>query len=122
MRERVPFKVASTANLGRILLICVGMAGCANHAAPAAAAAPAAVAPQGPVIVRLVGRNYSVVISAGPKAPVYTVRDGAGQLLALNLTLEELRLNHSDLYDKLAPAISPHSTVSLDYVMFDGAR
>jgi hypothetical protein len=96
-----------------ILLGCVGMAGCAPHSEPAtqASAAPTTGA-TGPVIVRLVGRNYSVVISAGPKAPVYTIRNAQGQLLAQNLTLQELRQDHVDLYDQLAPAISPEGTVS----------
>lgn len=97
--------------IGCIALGCVGIVGCTSHPAPTTQTSLApATSLNGPVIVRLVGRNYSVVISAGPKAPVYTVRDGAGQLLAQNLTLEELRQDHVDLYDKIAPALSPHST------------
>jgi hypothetical protein len=88
------------------------MMGCASHPIQPAAARPAPSSPDLPVIVRLVGRNYSVVISAGHKAPVYTVRGSDGRLLAQNVTLEELRLAHEDLYDKLAPAISPGKTVS----------
>lgn len=92
-----------------ILLGCVCIVGCTSHGAPATQASAAPVtAPAGPVIVRLVGRDYSVVISAGP-TPVYTVRNGVGQLLAQNLTLEELRQDHPDLYGKIAPAMSPQS-------------
>lgn len=106
--------------IGCIALGCVGIVGCTSHPAPATQTSLApATSPNGPVIVRLVGRNYSVVISAGPKSPVYTIRNGAGQLLAQNLTLEELRLARTDLYDKLAPAISPESTVSDAQVMAD---
>lgn len=96
-----------------ILLGCIAVCGCAPHSEPTTqASARPATGTAAPMIVRLVGRNYSVVISAGPKAPVYTIRNAQGQLLAQNLTLQELHQEHADLYDQLAPAISPQSTVS----------
>ena len=99
-----------------VIAACVAMLGCASRPASTStpATAPAARATTDrPVIVRLVGRNYSVVISAGIKGPVYTVRTPDGQLLAENLTLNELRQSHTDLYDKLAPAISPENSAVL---------
>jgi hypothetical protein len=64
------------------------------------------------VIVRLVSRHYTVVISAGAKRPVYTIRNAAGDLLASNVTLDQLRDTRVDLYDQLAPLISPEGSAS----------
>jgi hypothetical protein len=91
--------------------------GCARHPAPAPVAktnvtTPAQAAPQGPVIVRLVSRHYTVVVSAGPKSPVYTIHSAAGDLLASNVTLDQLRQTRVDLYDQLAPLISPEGSAS----------
>ena len=89
-------------------------AGCAQHRAPVAKGptiTPKA-APQGPVIVRLVSRHYSVVISAGAKSPVYTIQSASGDLLASNVTLDQLRHSRADLYDQLAPLISPEGSAS----------
>jgi hypothetical protein len=114
MRASVVFCVPGPALAGWILLLSLGLAGCGNHSpapAPATAVAPAA-APAGPMIVRLVGRKYSVVISAGPRGPVYTFRTPGGQLLAQGMMLDELRLSRADLYDKIAPAFSPGRAMS----------
>jgi hypothetical protein len=75
--------------------------------------------PERPVIVRLESRFYSVVISAGPKSPLYTVHNASGELLAQNLTLDELRSSRRDLYDQLAPALSPKSTTSASILWAD---
>lgn len=100
--------------IGCALLGSMGIVGCTSHNTPATQTSVVPVtAPAGPVIVRLVGRDYSVVISAGPKRPVYTVRNGSGQLLAQNLTLEELHEDHPELYQKIAPAMSPHSSAAV---------
>lgn len=98
-----------------LMAACIIMAGCASRPAPPSTAptGTAARTAERSVIVRLVGRNFSVVISAGSKGPVYTVRAPDGKLLALNLTLDELRHSHTDLYDKLAPAISPENSAVL---------
>ncbi|HEY2589152.1 MAG TPA: hypothetical protein VGI81_25640 [Tepidisphaeraceae bacterium] len=69
-------------------------------------------APPGPVIVRLVSRHYTVVISAGATSPVYTIRSAPGGLLASNVTLDQLRQTRVDLYDQLAPLISPQGSAS----------
>lgn len=114
MRKLTAFNGWRPLGMSLVTAGCAAAMGCATR--PAASTAPAGqavrAAAERPVIVRLVGRNYSVVISAGLKGPVYTVRKPDGQLLAENLTLDELRQSHTDLYDKLAPAISPESSAS----------
>jgi hypothetical protein len=100
-----------------ILLIgCGWILGCAHHPVPAPIAklpgTPPQAAAQGPVIVRLVSRHYSVVISAGRTAPVYTIHDASGGLLASNVTLDQLRQSRVDLYDHLAPLIAPENSAS----------
>jgi hypothetical protein len=92
------------------------VAGCARHPAPAPVAKTRGImppaAPPGPVIVRLVSRHYTVVISAGATSPVYTIRSAPGGLLASNVTLDQLRQTRVDLYDQLAPLISPQGSAS----------
>lgn len=100
-----------------LTLSCGAMIGCAhqNASAPLAKAgtrSPALPGAQGPVIVRLVSRHYTVVISAGAKSPVYTIRNAAGDLLASDVTLDQLRDTRVDLYDQLAPLISPEGSAS----------
>lgn len=107
MRERFLMSSRWAASVGCFLSACIGMIGCANHAPATAPAASATAAPPSPVIVRLLGRNYSVVISAGPKSPVYTIRNATGAVVARDVTLNELRDSRVDLYDQLAPLISP---------------
>jgi hypothetical protein len=62
---------------------------------------------QFPTIVRLIGRHYTVTISAAPHAPVYTIVSASGDVLAEHMTLAQLRATHPDLYNGLAPAMAP---------------
>jgi hypothetical protein len=90
------------------------MVGC-THSSPTtepATVSSAPIAPKRPVIVRLESRFYSIVISAGPKSPLYTVHTASGELLAQNVTLDELRDSRPDLYNQLAPALSPKGSAS----------
>lgn len=95
-----------------LALACIAIAGCGGRhatmtAPPSITPSAAAPAPQGPVIVTLRGQHYSIVISAGHGSPVYTVQTASGELLASNLTLDEIRRTNFDLYQQLAPMLSP---------------
>jgi hypothetical protein len=69
------------------------------------AAAPAAPAkPADPVIVRLVGRDKVVTITAGRSGPLYSAATKGGELLATDLTLDELRQQRPDVYQFVFPA------------------
>jgi len=65
-----------------------------------------------PRIVRLESRSYSIDISAGPRAPVYSIRNATGQSLCTNLSLTDLRNSHPELYSLLAPALAPTAAAS----------
>ena len=88
-----------------IPVMCLGLfiSGCARPPAP--------VAPQAqikgdlPVICRLVSRQQTVTISAGPNGSVYSVQDSAGKTLLSYASREELRLRHPDLAHQLDTAI-----------------
>src|SRR5438105_1181751 len=58
------------------------------------------------VIVRLVGRNYTVTASSGPHGVVYSAAGADGRAIVANATLEELRLRHPDIYQQLIPGIA----------------
>ncbi|HSV16021.1 MAG TPA: hypothetical protein VLI90_17295 [Tepidisphaeraceae bacterium] len=95
-----------------MMTVAAGIGGCATQATPAAVApvaiAPAPAAkPAAPVIVRLVSRHYTIVVSAGRTAPLYQVTDNSGKLLADGVTLAQLRLVDNNLYQELVPALAP---------------
>jgi hypothetical protein len=102
--------------LTRLAVVTIGVAavlgGCAKQAGPAPAAplatAPSAAKPA-PVIVRLVSRRYTIVVSAGRVAPIYHVTNSAGQVVADGVTLEQLQLVDNTLYQELVPAIAPNA-------------
>ena len=89
----------------KIALLCLGLlfAGCTRRAQPIAQQAQ--IKKELPVICRLVGREQTVTISAGPNGSVYSVHDSAGQTLLSYATREELRLKHPDLARQLDSAI-----------------
>jgi hypothetical protein len=109
MRKIVRLSCVRFATLGCLVAMSFATDGCANH--PTQSAAAPTTERQHQVIVRLVSRNYSVVICEGPQSPLYTIRGATGELLARNLTLNELRDSRPDLYNSLAPALSPKATV-----------
>lgn len=91
-------------------LLAAGALGC-SKAAPQATVAPAGTAPLAPVcapadpvIVRLVGRETTVTITSTPAGPRYSAATRAGESLASNLSLSELRDQHPDLYQFVHPS------------------
>ncbi|HEV8291043.1 MAG TPA: hypothetical protein VGP94_03945 [Tepidisphaeraceae bacterium] len=89
-----------------IPFMCIGLllGGCARSAAPVA---PQAQAKKDlPVICRLVSRDQTVTISAGPNGSVYSVQDFSGKTLLSYASREELRLRHPDLSRQLDSAIA----------------
>ena len=93
--------------LKSISLMCLGIliSGCARPPAP--------VAPQAqmkqkelPVICRLVGREQTVTISAGPNGSVYSVQDAAGKTMLSYANRDELRRQYPALSHQLDSAIA----------------
>ena len=76
--------------------------GCQSHRTPVAKRA----LPQYLVIVHLAGRNQMITISAGPNGPLYSARTRAGAALFSNVTLNELRARHPDIYCQIDPAFA----------------
>ena len=70
--------------------------------------APATVADDYPMMVRLVGRHQSIVVTAGPKGrgPLYTAERNDGTLIVAGATLDELRKDHPEVYHQLIPTIA----------------
>ena len=58
-----------------------------------------------PTITRLVGRDVTITITAGPRGPLYSATDRAGKPLASDLTLDQLRAAHPALYKQIEPAV-----------------
>jgi hypothetical protein len=64
-----------------------------------------------PVIVHLASRDHVVSITTGPNGPLYSAKTKDGVQIASGLTLEQLRRQHPEVYQRLAPAIAPAATV-----------
>jgi len=79
------------------ILVVALVGGCAPQPAQAPSAAY-------PVIVRLVGRNQTITITSGPRGPLYSAVNRAGELIVQSATLEQLRREHPQLYRQIAPA------------------
>ena len=85
--------------------------GCARSKAPTtqrpatAAASPARV-DEYPMIVRLVGRHYTVTASSGPDGVVYSAEGADGRLIVANATLDDMRLRHPEIYQQILPGIA----------------
>ena len=79
----------------------------AAKAPDAVAKAPAKgnVADEYPMIVRLVGRHQTIVVTAGPKGkgPLYSAERNDGTLIVAGATLDELRKDHPEVYQHLIP-------------------
>ena len=96
--------------MNRITIVCTSLmalmlAGCAARTSRPAHAD----APQGPVIVRLVGQHQEVVVTSGPDGPLYSARASDGRMLVANATLEELRVHHPDVYQFVEPGVAVHA-------------
>ena len=61
---------------------------------------------QHPVIVRLVGRHYTVTASSGPSGVVYSAVGRDGNLIVANASLDELRRRHPEVYEQIIPGIA----------------
>jgi hypothetical protein len=79
-----------------------------------AVATPSTAPAAYPVIVRLVGRDKEVTISAGPDGPVYSASTKDGRVLVTHAKLDELRVKHPDVYRFVHPAIVTHASDSID--------
>ena len=84
--------------------------GCASGTRKPAARADATraprVEPQHPVIVRLVGRHYTVTASSGPAGVVYSAEGRDGNPVVANASLDELRRRHPEVYQQIVPGIA----------------
>jgi hypothetical protein len=93
---------------------CIGIiliAGCAQHQPARVAASPPASAesPTGLEIVRIVSRDQTVIVTAGPHGSLYSVNDADGRTLVANASLDELRDQHPDIYRLLEHGIADAS-------------
>lgn len=87
--------------------------GCASRSAPTGGGRPGSVAradraatDEYPLILRLVGRHYTVTASSGPDGVVYSAEGTDGRLVVANATLDDLRRRHPEVYQQLLPGIA----------------
>jgi hypothetical protein len=96
------------------IVLLTSLSACSSHKAPAApttsvASAPAAPVPVEPVIVRLVSRDKTITISAGPGHSLYSATDAAGKTIVSNSTLDELKTTYPDIYQRVSPGVTAYA-------------
>ena len=109
--------------------------GCAARktAAPGAAAAtvqevPAGVdagthTPEGPVIVRLAGRNHATItVTSSPDGPRYSAHEADGRAIVRGATLDELQASHPELAQFVTPGIAVHADMDPTSADLPGLR
>lgn len=74
-------------------------------AIPAANPQPTQVA-ENKVIVRLVGRHYTVTVASSPAGVVYSASGRDGRMIVANASLDELRRDHPQIYQQIIPGIA----------------
>ena len=67
---------------------------------------PITASAQYPVIVRMVARNQTITVTAGPHGPLYSAATAAGRVLVSNVTLEQLRTTHPDVFQQVEPTLA----------------
>ena len=92
------------------LFAAIAATGCRSKTKDDPATQPIAAAPQpaeqNPVIVRLVGRHYTVTASSGPSGVVYSADTADGRPIVANASLEEMRIRHPEIYQQILPGIA----------------
>src|SRR5688500_17286958 len=91
------------------LLLAACLTGCAARQKAPPTTRPVEVARQAdeyPLIVRLVGRHYTVTASSGPTGVVYSAEGTDGKLIVANASLDELRLRHPEIYQQILPGVA----------------
>ena len=91
--------------LGAALTGGVGTSASKGLAIRAADAKPVAAA-EHKVIVRLVGRRYTVTAASGENGVVYSASDRNGAVVVANASLDELRRDHPQIYQHILPGIA----------------
>src|SRR4051812_43206703 len=93
-----------------LLGVIVSVIGCsAQHAKAPTASKPAmsqAIHDGAPVIVRIVSRDQTVIVTSGPHEPLYSVRSADGRDVVANATLDELRTKHPEIYQRVEPSLA----------------
>jgi hypothetical protein len=86
--------------------LALALAGCAAQPPVQQASTPRVAAPQGPVIVRLVGQHQVITVTSGPSGPLYSAETVDGEPIVANVTLAQLRTDHPDIYQFIEPAVA----------------
>ena len=64
-----------------------------------AAASPSAAKPELPVIGHLEKNDRLITIKSGPKGTLYLVKTKKGEIIANDVSEQELRVKHADIYE-----------------------
>jgi hypothetical protein len=94
------------------IVLLASMLTCSVHVVRSASAVQAATSPTPavePMIVRLVSRNNSITIFAGPGHSLYSATDAAGKTIVSKATLDELKISHPELYQRVAPGVTAYA-------------
>ena len=95
--------------------------GCGGHPAqPAKTMAATSIAANAkapanyPLIVRIVSRDQTITITAGPHGSLYTAATSNGKILVANATLDQLRTVHPDVYRQVNKVVALDASAVID--------
>jgi hypothetical protein len=81
------------------------------------AAAPTAQQPivaSYPVIVQIVSRKQTLIVSAGPDGALYSVRSPSGEELVTLASLDQLKREHPEYYHWIQPLVATDQSFVLE--------
>src|SRR5687768_4301305 len=102
-----------------VLLAALACVGCSTKQRHAAAPPPPAAEPAGLEIVELRSRDNIIVVTSGPDGPLYSAKTYAGETLASNVTLAELRDAHPELYKQIMPVVANDQSDAVGEMLAD---
>ena len=82
---------------------------CSAHKPGATPVASTPTAEPEPVIVRLVSRDKTITIFAGPGHALYSATDSEGRTIVSKATLDELKTSHPKLYQRVSPDVTAYA-------------
>jgi hypothetical protein len=67
-----------------------------------------------PVIVQIVSRKQTLIVSAGPDGALYSVRSPSGQELVTLASLDQLKTEHPEYYRWIEPLVANETSYVLE--------
>ena len=72
---------------------------------------PSATPSGRPVLLRLEGRQHTIVITAAPGGPRYSMKDASGRIIFADLDRDQLRARHPNVLEQLDSTLAAKDAI-----------